>query len=249
MFNRSTAVTRISDAVAAELETRILEGAFKPGDRIPAERELSLELGVSRPSLREAIHKLVSKGMLITRHGGGTFVTDRLTAAFFDPWQEMLRAHPNLQGDLLDFRHMLEGNTGALAAARATDADIERLDAAYQTLCAAFERDDLEASAKADVAFHQTIAEAAHNVLISHVNASLLQVMQGGVSGNLEYINHRPAHWDQLKAQHTEIWTAVRQHDPGRAARAAKEHVDFVRQTISDHSKEIERRNSALRRL
>ena len=65
-------VPRISDAVAAKLERRILEGSLKPGDRLSPERELAAELGVSRPSLREAIQKLASKGMVQSRQGGGT---------------------------------------------------------------------------------------------------------------------------------------------------------------------------------
>ncbi|WP_434735490.1 GntR family transcriptional regulator [Candidatus Accumulibacter necessarius] len=85
---------RIPDAVAHQLETRILEGSLKPGDRLPAERELAIELGVSRPSLREAIKKLVSRDLLVSRHGGGTYVTDRLEASFIDPWQQLLRATP-----------------------------------------------------------------------------------------------------------------------------------------------------------
>ena len=71
MSQNKLQVPRISDAVAASLERRILEGSLKPGDRLPPERELSLELGVSRPSLREAIQKLASKGMVQSRQGGG----------------------------------------------------------------------------------------------------------------------------------------------------------------------------------
>jgi GntR family transcriptional repressor for pyruvate dehydrogenase complex len=87
-------VPRISDAVASSLERRILEGSLKPGDRLPPERELAIELGVSRPSLREAIQKLASKGMVQSRQGGGTYVTDRLESSFFDPWQDMMGRTP-----------------------------------------------------------------------------------------------------------------------------------------------------------
>ena len=97
-------VPRISDVVAASLERRILEGSLKPGDRLPPERELAVELGVSRPSLREAIQKLVSKGMVQSRQGGGTFVTDRLESTFFDPWHEMMGTHPTLRCPLYTSR-------------------------------------------------------------------------------------------------------------------------------------------------
>lgn len=242
------AVTRVSDVAAGELEARILEGSLKAGDRLPSERELAVELGVSRPSLREAIRTLVSKGLLSTRHGGGTYVTDRLEAPFADPWQEMLDGHPGLQGDLLEFRHMLEGQAAWFAAERATDADIERLDAAFAALDAVYANRDLTAAVDTDVAFHQAIAEAAHNVLIGHQTASLLRVIHGHISRNLEHLHGRKQRWDQLQEQHRAIWLAIRERRPEAAASAARAHVDFVRQSMADTAREAERRQSALRR-
>jgi GntR family transcriptional repressor for pyruvate dehydrogenase complex len=248
-MNKRPAPNRISDVVAAELETRILEGSLKPGDRLPSERDLALELGVSRPSLRQAIQKLAAKGLLNTRHGDGTTVTDHLEAPFVDPWQEMLRGHPKLQGDLLEFRHMLESQAAYLAAERATDADIERLDAAFAKLDAVYAEADLPLCIDSDVAFHQAIAEAAHNVLIGHLTASLLRVIHGHVSSNLEYLHARPQRWAQLKFQHRAIWQAIREHQPDNAARAARDHIEFVRQSMEDTAREVGRRHSALRRL
>jgi GntR family transcriptional regulator, transcriptional repressor for pyruvate dehydrogenase complex len=249
MNQRLSAVTRISDAVAGELEKRILEGSLKPGDRLLSERDLAVELGVSRPSLREAIQKLVSKGMLTTRHGGGSYVTDRLEAHFVDPWQEMLNGHPLLHTDLLEFRQMLEGQAAYLAADRATDADIERLDAAYAALEAAYASNDLAVCIDTDVAFHQVVAEAAHNVLMGHLTASLMRVIHGHVSSNLEHLHARPQRWDQLQSQHRAIWQAIREHKPEAAAEAARVHIDFVRQSMAESAREEERRHSALRRL
>jgi GntR family transcriptional repressor for pyruvate dehydrogenase complex len=249
MIQRLPAVTRISDQIASELESRILEGSLKPGKRLPAERELALELGVSRPSLREAIQKLVSKGLVTTRHGGGSYVTDRLEAPFVDPWQEMLSGHPLLQGDLLEFRHMLEGQAASLAAARGTDADIERLDQAFAALGAAYANKDLPGCVEADVGFHQAIAEAAHNVLIGHLTASLLRVIHGHISSNLEHLYVKPERWSKLQAQHLAIWQAIREHRPEAASKAAHRHIEFVQQSIQDTANEEKRRGSALRRM
>lgn len=246
---RRPAATRIADTVAGELETRILEGSLKPGDRLASERELAVELGVSRPSLREAIQKLVSKGLLTTRHGGGTTVTDHLDAPFVDPWQQMLEGHPTLQSDLLEFRHMLEAQAAYFAAERATDADIERLDAAVTALDAVYASNDLMACIDTDVAFHQAIAEAAHNVMIGHLTASLLRVIHGHISRNLGHLHARPPRWDQLQSQHHAIWQAIRNRQPEAAAQAAREHIEFVRQSMADTAREEERRHSALRRL
>ena len=248
MIPSRPAVVRLADSVASELEKRILEGSLKPGDRLPSERTLALDMGVSRPSLREAMQKLVSKGLLTTRHGGGTYVTDRLEAHFVDPWLEMLNGNPLLHRDLLEFRQMLESQAASLAADRATDIDISRLDAAYAALEDSYERDDLANCIDTDVAFHQAIAEASHNVLIGHLTASLMRVIHGHVSKNLEHLHVRPQRWNQLRAQHHAIWQAIRQHKPQEAALAAGEHIDFVRQRIEEKTLDEERRSTALRR-
>jgi GntR family transcriptional repressor for pyruvate dehydrogenase complex len=239
---------RLADTVAAELEKRILEGSLKPGDRLPAERALALDMNVSRPSLREAIQKLVAKGLLSTRHGGGTWVTDRLEAHFVDPWQDLVKGHPLLHRDLLEFRQMLESEAAQLAADRATDVDIRRLDAAYAKLEETYAGDDLAACIDADVAFHQIIAESAHNVLIGHLSASLMRVIHGHVSNNLEHLHGRSQRWDQLRAQHRAIWQSIRESKPQMAAEAARAHIEFVRHSIDDNAREGERRLSALRR-
>ncbi len=243
------AVTRIADAVAKDLERRILEGSLKPGDRLPSERVLALELGVSRPTLREAIQKLVSKDWLTTRHGGGTVVTDRLQASFSDPWQEMLKGHPLLQSDMLEFRHMLEGEAALLAAERATDADIARIDAAFAALEAAYDSDDMQACIDTDVAFHQAIAEASHNAMIGHLSASLMRVVHGHVADNLVHMHASPKQWNHIRAQHRATWEAVRCHEPEAAKRAASEHIAFVRECMVEAEKAQGRRDTAMRRL
>jgi len=248
MIQSRPAVKRISDTVAAELEKRILEGSLKAGDRLPSERDFAVELGVSRPTLREAIQKLTSKGLLASRHGGGTFVTNQLDAHFADPWQEMLSGHPMLHTDLLEFRQMLESQAAFLAAERATSVDIDRLDALYAKLDSAYGTDDVAACIDADVAFHQAIAEAAHNVLIGHMTSSLMRLIHGHISTNLEHLHTRPLRWDQIRSQHYTIWQAIREHRSDLAARASREHIEFVRQSMVDANKEVEHRQSALRR-
>ena len=242
-------LNRIADVVARDLEQRILEGSLKAGDRLPSERTLAVELNISRPSLREAIQKLVAKGLLETRHGGGTVVTDRLQAAFSDPWQDMLQAHPLLQSDMLEFRHMLEGEAAKLAAERATDVDLERIDAAYAALEQAYDSDDITACIDADVAFHQAIADASHNTMIGHLSASLMRVIHGHVSDNLVHLHALPKQWEQLRAQHKAIWQSVRGQASEEAMRASREHINFVRQSMVEAAKVEDRRNSALRRL
>ncbi|MCB4358410.1 FadR/GntR family transcriptional regulator [Quatrionicoccus australiensis] len=242
-------VPRISDAVAASLERRILEASLKPGDRLPPERELAAEMGVSRPSLREAIQKLASKGMVQSRQGGGTFITDRLASSFFDPWRDMLGAHPNLREDMLEFRRMLEGQAAEWAAERATGDDLARIDQAFTELTAAFGVDDLDNRSRCDIAFHQAIGEAAHNALLGHLSSALLRLMHDNIRLNLGELNGVPAAGNLLKNQHTAIHAAIHERKPAAARAAAETHIDFVRETLAQSLRTAARRETAARRL
>ena len=244
----STPVVRLADSVVNEIENQILDGALRPGDRIPSERQLADDFGVSRPSIREAIQKLVAKGLLVTRHGGGTTVTDKLDATFVDPWQNMLKDHPMLHRDVLEVRETLEGQAAALAALRATDVDMNRLDKAFATLDEAYANKDLDASIAADVAFHQAIADASHNVLIGHLTASLMRVIHGHVTNNLKHSHTRPAKWEQLRSQHRAIWKAIKANKADKASVAVKEHSTYIRESIENNALDEHRRVSALRR-
>ena len=244
----STPVVRLADSVVNEIENQILDGALRPGDRIPSERQLAEDFGVSRPSIREAIQKLVAKGLLVTRHGGGTTVTDKLDAPFMDPWQDMVKDHPMLQSDILEFREMLESQAAALAALRATDLDMVRIDKAFAVLDEAYANQDLDKSIAADVAFHQAIAEASHNVLIGHLTASLMRVIHDHVSNNLKHSHTRPAKWEQLRSQHRAIWKAIKTNKADKASVAAKEHSGYIRESIESNALDAHRRASALRR-
>ena len=242
-------VPRISDTIAATLEQRILEGSLKPGDRLPPERELATELGVSRPSLREAIQKLASKGMVQSRQGGGTYVTDVLESSFSDPWQDMMAKHPNLREDMLEFRRMLEGQAAEWAAERATDADLQRLEHSFKALLGAFENDDAQARSDADIAFHQAIGDAAHNVLIGHLSGALLSLMHDNIRLNLGELKGVPAANRLLMSQHEAIYAAVRDNKPQAARAAAETHIDFVRETLAQTLRSVARRETAERRL
>lgn len=238
---------RIPDAIAHQLETRFLEGSLKPGDRLPAERELAIELGVSRPSLREAIKKLVSRDLLVSRHGGGTYVTDRLDTSFIDPWQKLMEQHPSLQDDVLEFRYLLEASAAELAAQRATDADLERLEQAYARLDAAYLGDDRSAQVTADVAFHLTIAESAHNVLFGHLVASVMRLLHEHVRRSLREIAVSRETGGLLMAQHLAIRDAIRSRRPEAARLAAQTHISFVRQRLGEAADSEQRQQRSLR--
>lgn len=233
---------RLSDTVARQLEQRILDGALKAGDRLPAERELSLELGVSRPCLREAIQKLASKGLLYSRQGGGTFVADQLNNALADPWAEMLASHPALNDDLLEFRAVLECQSAEWAALRATPADLHQLDQCLKGAATAIATLSAEAVAEADQAFHQALAEAAHNAFAAHMMSVVQGLLQKDILFNLGELISVPIASRMLIEQWTAIVDAIRQQHVAAARQAAATHAGFFRETLNQAQRAQARR-------
>ncbi|MEY4763701.1 MAG: hypothetical protein RI907_374 [Pseudomonadota bacterium] len=241
-------VPRLSDAIVRQIESLILEGSFKAGDALPPERTLAEQFGVSRPSLREAIQKLAARGLLVSRQGGGTYVSDQLEASFSSPWQSMVASHPELRHDVLEFRRLLEGRTARLAAERATEADLRRLGEVVATLQRAHAAHDLNAVSRADTAFHQAIADAAHNAMFTHVLASLFSMMRTHVHDNIANLFAQGTVSGELLEQHLAIWRAIEARDASGAQAAAEAHIDFVERTLARMRDESEREARSARR-
>jgi len=233
---------RLSDTVAHQLEQRILEGALKAGDRLPAEREFALELGVSRPCLREAIQKLASKGLLYSRQGGGTYVADQLQASLASPWAQMLVSHPGLEGDLLEFRALLEAQCAEWAASRATPTDLMHLDQALENATIAITSLRADQVAEADRGFHQALAEAAHNAFAAHMMSIVQDLLHKDILFNLNELMSVPVASRMLVDQWTAIVEAVRQNNTAVARQAAVTHARFFRETLQQAQRAQARR-------
>ncbi len=248
-MNHRITHAKLSDTIAAELEQRILEGSWKVGEKIPPERELSTQLGVSRASLREAIQKLISGGLLTSQQGGGTYVTSQLTAGFTEPWEGLIQNHPSVREDLLEFRELIESKAAECAAKRATIDDKLRLRHCFEVLELAYKNGSIDELADADLNFHQAIAEASHNVIIGHMTSSLLKILHDNLRLNLSDLIMVPDARENLRAQHQAIWEAINNGEVQTAQQLATEHVDYVRSTLNETLKRESRRESAARRL
>ena len=100
----------------------------------------------------------------------------------------------------------------------------------------------------ADVKFHQAVAEASHNVLIGHLSAILLKLINNHVTRNLKYLNARPKDRMHLEAQHLDIWSAIKNRSPEKALEVSREHIKYVKKSMKASAEEHERFQSAIRR-
>ncbi|MFW1677538.1 FCD domain-containing protein [Pontibacter sp. JAM-7] len=239
---------KLSDVIAQQIEEMVLEGVFMPGDRLPAERELAVRFEVSRPSIREAIQKLVAKGLLESRQGGGNFVTHDIGSSLSDPLLDLFRRHPEARYDLLEFRHALEGVSAYYAAMRGTAADKAAIRDCYAELQKCHEQSEIEKEVEADVAFHLAIASATHNMVLLHMMRALLSLLREHVWDNLKYVYPRQAHREKIHAQHKLLMGAILEGEPERARQAAYDHLAYVEEALLEGERENTRLERALRR-
>ncbi|MCB1869116.1 MAG: FCD domain-containing protein [Gammaproteobacteria bacterium] len=238
---------RISDQIAEALTAMIAQGELKPGERLPAERALASRLEVSRPSLREAIQKLNSKGLLDTRRGGGTYVREGIEASFVDPLLALLKELPESRFDVLEIRHALEGSAAYYAALRSTDVDKENIKRKFETMIGKHGIGDPMDESRADAEFHLSIVEASHNLVLLHVMRGLFTLLMSSISHNLEKLYTLPRVFQPLSNQHRRLMEAVLEGDPEKARRAAQAHLVFVEESLHQIDREAENNRGQLR--
>ncbi|WP_068828289.1 FCD domain-containing protein [Pseudomonas sp. BMS12] len=243
---------RLSDDIVSQLEAMILEGTLKAGERLPAERQLAERFGVSRPSLREAIQKLVARGLLVSRQGGGNYVAAQLGSTFSDPLLQLLEDNPDAQRDLLEFRHTLEGSCAYYAALRATPVDHERLRSAYESLQACYAEGSKATRVEegaADARFHLAIAEASHNAVLLHTIRGLFDLLKHNVVTNIGgmYLQRGETR-ERLREQHRALFEAIIERRAEEARDCSSRHIDYVQEVLDEAQQEVKRLARAQRR-
>jgi DNA-binding FadR family transcriptional regulator len=199
------------------LGTAIRLGILGPGTRLPSERELAEQLGISRSTLRQAITTLVQSGHLtsIRGRGGGTFVVQEPPLAEGSPagpvrddWHEVL-----------DLREAIEVGAATLAAERASDDDIALMRDCVERMAAATEFDDYR---RADVRFHIAIAQASGVARL----VALMTEVHSEVSELIAHIAHPPEVLEHSNSEHKRVIEAITRRDAPRTVRLVRRHLE-----------------------
>ena len=198
----------IAERVRALLEDRDAQ----PGDRLPPERDLAAQLGVSRPSLREGLARLSDLGIIESRHGSGTYL-----------------AEVDLE-DLVMVRLRLEPLAARLAAERRSDGDLEVLDDAYAALAAT--EDDPKAFADADLAFHMAVTDVSASPSLSILVSTLSDLLRHSRAVTVSDAALRR----NAVRQSRRILAAIRAADPDAAEQAMHDHLKRVEATVAEPS-------------
>ena len=214
--------TRVFEGVVLQIQRLIVDGALKPGERLPPERELAARLSVSRSSVRDAIRILELAGLVVPRQGEGTVVADLAPENVAAPIAAALLRKRELIGELLDVRRMIEPTLAARAAERATPEEIARLEEILERQAAKAARG--EPTVDEDGEFHYQIALAAKNGVVRSVLDVLMQLLRETRARSLQ----APGRPRRSLEGHRRIVEAIARHDPEGAERAVRLHLEEI---------------------
>lgn len=208
----------------------IISGRLRPGDRLPAERDLSEMLGVSRPTVRESIHALVAMNILQTRHGDGTYVSSLDAGELLQPLQFVLSMANGALRELFEARLVLEPAIAALAAERATSGQIAAMRECVEL--SEQQKQFADEMVERDVELHRMIAEASCNQFLMSQLSSLhaLSVESRALTVRLPNVASGTAQGHRL------IVSAIGSRRPAAARKAMEKHLRQVAQAAEEAS-------------
>jgi GntR family transcriptional repressor for pyruvate dehydrogenase complex len=239
---------KLADAIAEHLQQIIFEGVLKPGERLLPERELAIKLDVSRPTLREALEKLISQGLLTANAQGATFVSADIGKSIRDPLA-VLFDMPQAAVDCLELRLVVETAAAGFAADRASEVDRQVIHGRFEAMLAAHEEQNVDNIAATDAEFHFAIYEATHNVAMIHFMRSLESLLRSNIYLNRKNLYERRTQKDSQLREHQAIHDAIMEGSPERAREAARLHMMTAIETQREIYEAERRLEVAVRRL
>lgn len=225
-IKKESAVSQVTDQILLQ----IINSTLPPGSRLPSQRDLAIQLGVGRSSIREAINALVVKGYLEPIQGKGTYV--KATLPDSEERLEKLSAAVQVSSifNLMEARVLLECKSAALAAKRSEPEDLEKLEEVFAGISA--DRENYDLFLESDLRFHITLAEATKNDVICEMTKLVLAKLSD---------HHSRLKTDQLSKEYKKIsvetaiqvFNAVKKRDPASAASWMKKHLSAITNELS----------------
>ena len=228
---------RVAESVITQIEQLILRGIIRPGERLPSERDLADRLGVSRPSLREAISSLQKRGLLTTKANSGIFVEELLGAPFSPSLTELFSTHDEAVFDYISFRSDLEGIAAERAANLGSETDLKVIQAIFDKMQIAHDNKNSSEEASLDAQFHMAIIEASHNVFLLHMVRSMFEMLKKGVFYNRQIMFSRNTTRSTLLDQHKAICNAIQNRNAKVARKAVEDHMGFIKTCMQEVKK------------
>jgi GntR family transcriptional repressor for pyruvate dehydrogenase complex len=215
--------SRLYEQITQQIQNLILAGSLRPGDKLPPERELAEQFGVSRTAVREAVKALREKGLVEIQPGRGTFITDGTSEVMRDSLDFIVKVGlTDGVANLNEVRTLMEPGIAARAAEKATEADIETMERAIAAMDQAL--DNAEAFAEADLEFHLALAHATRNPLIPILLDPIVDLLREHRK-RIFLVDGGP---QRGQYHHKRILAAIKKRDADAAYQAMCEHLQQV---------------------
>lgn len=216
---------KVYEFVIEQIQEMLLDGRLKVGDRLPSERDLTEQLGVSRTSIREAMRALEILGLVESRQGEGNFISGDLGDNIFQPLSVLFMLNQGKFENVLELREVLEIQSVSLAVDRATDKNIEEL----QALVSALNITENEAkAAHLDAEFHYKIAEMTGNSLMLSLFKAISVLMEAFIKDARVRIHSDPINHDLLNMIHKSVCDGIAQRNRTKALSAMESHFTLI---------------------
>jgi len=235
----------VSDQIVTYIEERIINGELKSGDKLPSERVFAETLGVSRIPLREALRSLSQLGLVETKHGQGTYIRGANNSFLTGKLATYMYSSETSVFEILQFRQILESECAKLAAALATQEELEEIK--YYKIKAeeaevSIRNGNYEEFSIMDIRFHTAIVKASHNLLFLNLFNAIHKTLKIQQIWSLSESNEI---YDYI-AFHRSIYAAIENRNPEEAYNSSRDHIKSVGDLMlksykkeSDESKEI----------
>ena len=217
---------KISTKIVEQIKSLILNGDLRPGEILPPERELIKSLNVSRPSLREALNSLKGMGFIETQRNR-TVIKSLASGRMLGPLHDLLKEDIGTAFNLIEVRKAIETWSTYLAAERATDSDITRIEECVSSMKTKI--DEGVSVVKEDADFHLAISEAAHNIIQTHLMFSLYGILKEILRKYYESMEML-----DIYDQHCKVVNAIKKRDAPLARRRMLEHLEYVESSLKD---------------
>jgi len=235
---QAVATQRLYEQVAGQVTDLVARGEFRPGDRLPPERDLAKLLGVSRPTVREAMIALEIAGLVDVRVGAGAFVTDKARNGTHGSANgRLFEGAGSSPLELIAARRTIEPEVAALAAQRATPAEIMAI---AETIAMIGAAQDTPEHRAADHLFHVRVGLASHNSVLTAIVdecwADMYSPMferMGAITG-LIASRCSPHQRDKTNIEHGDVYRAIAAHDPDAARAAMDRHLAGVERILHE---------------
>ncbi|CAM3946327.1 FadR/GntR family transcriptional regulator [Kibdelosporangium persicum] len=230
---------RAYERVVEQIEEAVFTGRLRPGSRLPSERDLMTQFGVSRSTVREALRVLQSNGMIQSRAGDprGPEVLPASPKNLRKSMSRLVRAESMSLAELLQFRMVLEGSAYLLAARLRTDAQLAEMEAAVRSMSDATGHAEFS---DADVAFHDAVARATQNTLIVVCSNVVRGVVLDLIADRLAAAPDRQALMSAYLRHHSEVLQAIRDRDGELAARLARQALyDYYADWVPEPERDL----------